>query len=86
MSTVVKHKVVLHSFKMGDVEDPGIYAAGPIWDWQQTDHGKWCMENAIGELVSHTHVDYESMGYKVSIVGEFSDHDYTLYHLKWGIR
>ena len=29
---------------MGDVEDPEIYCAEPIYQWQQTPAGKWCME------------------------------------------
>ena len=40
-------EVCLHSFSMGDVEDPYLYAGFPIHEWQQTEHGKWVMEHAV---------------------------------------
>lgn len=39
--------VVVYKFTLGDVEDPEIYAAGPIWEWQQSESGKWVMDNAV---------------------------------------
>ena len=41
------HKFTVHTFNMGDVEDPEIYAAGPLFEWQNTENGKWVMENAV---------------------------------------
>ena len=32
---------VVHTIKMGDVEDPDLYVADPIWKWQQTEEGQW---------------------------------------------
>ena len=32
--------MIFHQFNLGDVEDPDIYAAQPIWEWQQTEKGK----------------------------------------------
>ena len=37
--------IVAHSFTLGDVEDPDIYAAEPLWEWQNSEAGKWAMEN-----------------------------------------
>ena len=34
-------KVVVHKIRMGDVEDPDLYVAEPIYNWQQTDAGKF---------------------------------------------
>ena len=34
-------RTLLHEFRLGDVEDPEIYAAQPIWEWQQTEAGAW---------------------------------------------
>ena len=38
--------IKLHQFRMGDVEDIDIYIAQPIYEWQQTEKGQWCMLNA----------------------------------------
>ena len=27
------HKIVVHKFSVGDVEDPDLYAAQPLWEW-----------------------------------------------------
>ena len=45
--------MILHEFSMGDVEDPYLYAGFPIYEWQQTDKGKWVMAHAKGEIVFH---------------------------------
>ena len=43
------HKVVVHTINMGDVEDPDLMVAAPIYEWQQSDAGKFAMANAIPE-------------------------------------
>ena len=43
---VVFSDVVVHEFPMGDVEDPDLYAAQPLWDWQNSEAGAWVMEHA----------------------------------------
>ena len=65
-------KVEVHTFWMGDVEDPEIYVAEPLYEWQQTDFGKWCLENS-SDLVYHISMDMERFGYRVTITGEFKD-------------
>ena len=45
--------IELHEFNMGDVEDPYLYAAEPIYQWQQTEKGKWAMEHALDKPVFH---------------------------------
>ena len=68
---------------MGDVEDPEIYAAAPIYAWQQTDHGRWVMENAY-DLKFYTGADPVTFGYKISIRGEIKDpKKITEYYLRW---
>jgi hypothetical protein len=79
-------RTILHKFRMGDVEDPVLMAGAPIYDWQQTEHGKWCMENALGEMVFHTQPDHMTFGYTVVIVGYLKDTDLTYFNLKWGMQ
>lgn len=74
-------KVVLHKFRMSDVEDPDIYAAQPIYEWQQTELGKWCMENAT-DLEYHIQPDYVTFGYEVAITGWVSGKHATFWALK----
>jgi hypothetical protein len=68
---------------MGDVDDIDIYVAQPMYEWQQTDKGRWVMENAHN-LTYHTIPDAIMYGYKVVIRGELTDpRKVTEYYLRW---
>lgn len=75
-------RLELHSFRLGDVDDVEIYAAQPIYEWQKTEAGKWCMEHAK-DLHFNTDLDPYSYGYKVTIVGNLEDKLATEYLLRW---
>jgi hypothetical protein len=79
-------KIVVHEFIMGDVDDPDIYAAQPMWEWQKFDAGKWVMENAIDDPEWHRYADTLTYGYKYRIVADLKEKDVTYYNLKWGIE
>lgn len=76
-------KCLLHSFPMGDVEDPYLYAASPIYDWQQTDKGQWVMDHVTEQPVFHCIPDLYSFGYRVEITGLLEEKDLTYFKLKW---
>lgn len=78
-------KVVFHSFRMGDVDDPEIYAAMPIHEWEQTEQGQWVMKHCT-DPVFNMHPDAYSWGHTVVISGELNDKDATFYRLKWGSK
>lgn len=59
--------VVVHEFRMGDVEDPDLYAAQPLWEWQESDAGKWIMENAVEPPCWHRQADPYNHGYQFVI-------------------
>ena len=78
------HKVTVHVFSVSDVEDPDIYAAQPIWDWQQTDAGKFVMEHAVETPSYHSQLDYNSYGYRYAIVAELKAKKLSEFYLRWG--
>lgn len=76
-------KITFHTFRMGDVDDVDIYVAAPIHEWQQTEQGRWVMENAY-DLKYYTNPDPTSFGYQVGIRGEIKDpKKLTEYFLRW---
>lgn len=79
----VCQKLVVHQFRLGDVEDPEIYAAGPIWDWQQTEAGQFVMQHAIEPPTYHQSLDLEFYGYRFAITAWLADRDATYYCLRW---
>jgi hypothetical protein len=76
-------KLSVHEFTLGDVDDPEIYAAQPIWEWQQTDCGKWVMENAVTEPYWCRVIDHCSYQIRYRLVAEFTDKDATYFCLRW---
>ena len=78
------HKVVVHRFRMGDVEDPDLYAAEPLYKWQESDPGKFVMEHAVDKPVWHRHLDQSTYGYQYAIVAELETKKLSEYYLRWG--
>jgi len=73
-----------YSFNMGDVDDVDIYMAEPIYQWQQTEQGRWVMDHAQ-DLTYHTRADSNTFGYRISIQGRIAPGpELTAYLLKYG--
>ena len=75
--------MILHTFSMGDVEDPYLYAAFPISEWQQTEKGRWVMQNVVGEPTFHITSDMQNYGYRVVISGNLKPEAETYFTLKY---
>ena len=78
------HTVVVHRFRMGDVEDPDLYAAQPLWEWQESEMGKWVMERAVDTPEWHRQMDQLQYHMQYAVVAKLKDIDYTFWTLKWG--
>ncbi len=76
--------VCVHEIKMGDVEDPDLFVADPIWRWQQSEAGKFVMEHAVEQPYWTRHMDHNSWGHKYRIMARLSNKDETFWQLKWG--
>ena len=59
--------VVVHSFSMGDVEDPDLYAAEPLIKWEKSETGQWVMNNAVETPSWHRMADPYNYGYRYEI-------------------
>ena len=67
---------------MGDVDDIEIYAAQPIYEWQQTAQGQWVMAHAQ-DLKFYTSADPGTFGYRITIRGDLEPQQATEYFLRW---
>ena len=68
---------------MGDVEDPDLYAAGPILDWQKSPAGEFVMEHAVEKPYWIRQVDHSSYGYQYRIIARLSEQNQTFFRLKF---
>ena len=78
------HKVIVHRFRLGDVEDPDLYAAEPLYKWQESDEGKFIMEHAIDKPTWHRYLDQSTYGYQYAIEAELEMKKLSEYYLRWG--
>ena len=78
------HKVIVHRFRMGDVEDPDLYAAEPLWEWQHSEMGRWVMNKSVETPVWHRQHDQFNYGYQFAVEAFLKGADYSFWVLKWG--
>ena len=64
-------EMIVHEFRMGDVEDPDLMAGEPLWQWQQSDFGQWVMKNAADTPTWYRDADPVTFGYRYQIRAKF---------------
>jgi len=74
---------VAHTIKMSDVEDPDLFVAQPIHEWQQTEAGKWIMKNSSPKPSWHRNHDIYNYGYQYQIRAYLTHKQLTYYKLKY---
>jgi hypothetical protein len=78
------HKVIVHRIRLGDVEDPDLYVAEPIWQWQNSDQGKFVMENAVSQPEWHRYNSMFDFGLSYVIMAELDSKKLAEFYLRWG--
>jgi len=59
--------IVVHEFSMGDVDDPDLYAAQPLSEWEHSEQGQWIMKNACDTPTWYRMADTNTFGYRYQI-------------------
>lgn len=78
--------VCVHEIRMADVEDPEIYLAEPLIQWQNSDQGQWLMEHAEQTPYWLQNCNYSSYQVEYRIFARLSEHNETYWRLRWGGR
>jgi hypothetical protein len=76
--------VCVHEFLLSDVEDPEIYLAGPVSNWQNSESGQWVMTHAAQPPYWIKNMDAASYMYQIRIMARLSEQNQTFFQLKWG--
>ena len=77
-------KLAVYEFPMGDVEDPEIYAAEPLYKFEKSEQGQWVMEHALEKPVFYIGPCIQTYGYRCRVEAVLSEEDATFFQLKWG--
>jgi hypothetical protein len=73
--------VCVHEITIGDVEDPDLWVADPIYKWQQTEPGKFIMEHAVEKPYWTQNIDYRTYGHVYRIMARLSEQNETFWRL-----
>jgi hypothetical protein len=76
--------VQVHSFTMGDVEDPDLYAGQPLIEWQESEAGAWVMAHAEDKPYWVRRPDLYNYGFKYYIFARLTESDQVYWQLRWG--
>lgn len=79
---LVHERKIVYRFQIGDVDDPEVYAAQPILDWQKSEHGQWIMEHGL-DPTYHFIADPATYAYQVTITAHITPKRWTEYCLKF---
>jgi hypothetical protein len=74
--------IEFHSFTMGDVEDPEIYAAEPLYKFMQSEKGQWVKTHCRDPRYI-IRSDLNTFGTRVIVYGKVEEVSATEYFLKW---
>jgi len=80
------HSVIVHRFQMGDVEDPDLYAAQPLYEWQVSEMGTWVMEHSVETPMWHRQTNPNQYHTEYAVQAWLKGPDYTFWVLKWGSK
>lgn len=75
--------IVVQEFSIGDVEDPDLYAAQPISEWQTSEAGQFVLTHAVEKPYWTRTIDQLSYGYRYAIVAKMRESDQTFFKLKF---
>lgn len=75
-------EIIVHEFTMGDVDDPDLYAAQPLWKWQDSEEGQWIMEHAVETPCWYRIPDTLQYGYKIQVRAKLMGARLTEYLLR----
>lgn len=75
--------IIVHEFAMGDVEDPDLYAAQPLWEFEKSEKGQWVMEHALESPIWQRQIDHMTFGYRYRVAARLTEQDITYFLLRW---
>ena len=56
----------------------------PLWEWQNSDRGKFVIENAIETPIWQKQLDHASFCYNFAVIAELPKSKLSEYYLRWG--
>lgn len=74
---------VVHEFSMFEDYSGEMYVNNPLWEWKQTEAGKWIMQHAISPPTWQRHMDVKTMTQQYKVLVELFEDDAVVFNLKF---
>lgn len=75
-------RVLISEFRIAESEDIMVTVAQPLWEWEQTEQGRWIKEHGVDTKFTIT-PDIDIIGHRVKISSQLSEIDLTYFKLRW---
>lgn len=75
--------IKIHEFLVSDVDDPVVYAAEPLLQWEKSESGKFVMNNAVEKPEWRQWLDPLSYGTRFCIIAKLTEKDANYFALKY---
>jgi len=76
--------VTVFEFTVSDVDDPELYAADPLWKWQNSEQGQWVMKNALDTPQWYPLQEPMTYGWRYIVTAKLTGPRMTEWLLKYG--
>lgn len=78
-------RVIVHKFVIYDFYDMENRLSEVIWDWKQSEIGKWVMKKSVISPSWQSQQDMSSLSHKFIIFGYFEGSSLTEWALRFGV-
>lgn len=76
-----QYELVVHTFNMGDVEDPDLWAANSLLEFENSEKGRWIIKNS--NPVASWHRISCDYGWQYQIRAYLTEKQLVIYRLKF---
>jgi len=81
---VVDSEIVVHRFDIDAWDDDAVVAAGaPIYEWEQSEAGKWVKEHAVEVPRWDRFQDHHGFKHRFAVIARLTEADQTYFRLKY---
>ena len=80
---VIDSEIVVHRFTVPWTEDAVLTAGAPLWEWEQSDAGKWVMEHAVEKPRWERYTEPVALNERFVIIARLTAQDQTYFRLAY---
>lgn len=76
-------KIVVHKFHVREFEDPDLWAAKELYEWEISTQGYWVLERALNHPEWHLQLQSDSISLLCVIIADLEPIHVTEFLLRW---